>query len=126
MTEFELLELQSAYGAQFAATVMNFISILSGFLLANHFLGSKINNAQFTIMLLMYTIVMLVTGSGMYVQILDFDSTEHVLAAIDRSWPSNQVTGGLNIVVPITLLVTYIGSLLFAFTARKHQTPGRQ
>jgi hypothetical protein len=52
MTEIELLQLQSDYGEAFATTVMNFISILSGFLLANHFLGSKINNTQFIIMLL--------------------------------------------------------------------------
>ena len=122
MSEFELLQLQNEYNEAFASMVMNFISILSGFLLANHFLGSKINSVQFLVMLLTYTVVMLVTAAGVYIAILNFESTERALAELSRSWPSNQKVSDIDILVSITLLVTYLGSLLFAFTSRGRQS----
>jgi len=121
MSEFELLTLQLYYKELVSSNIMNFISILSGFLLANHFLGQKINTIQFTIMLLTYTVVMLVTGVGIQDAIAELYSAERALAEMSRTWSTNQ-TGEQTLPINVTLILTYIGSIYFAFTTRKQQS----
>ncbi len=64
MTEYELLQLQATYEEALGTNIMNYISILSGYLLASYFLGNKISKAQFVILTLTYSVIMLLTASA--------------------------------------------------------------
>ena len=61
MTEHEILQNYYACSDMMATYAMNFISILSGYLLATYFLGSKLAGIQFIILTLSYIFVMCVT-----------------------------------------------------------------
>lgn len=115
------MPLQLYYKDLVASNVMNFISILSGFFLANHFLGYKINIAQFIIMILTYTVVMLVTAIGTQDAIEELYSAEIALTEMKRTWVSNQ-TEDYSVTINITFFLTYLGSIYFALTARKQQS----
>ena len=52
MNEYEILDIQSAYVAALGVDIMNFISILSGYLLASYFLGAKLKISQFIVLTL--------------------------------------------------------------------------
>jgi hypothetical protein len=119
MTEFELLQLQISYNEAIASYTMNFVSILSGYLLANHFLGHKITRMQFIIMTLTYSFVMLLTTAAVYQAVQEWFLAEQILSKIDRSWESVDRDGTLAIPMVVSLLITYCGSLYFAFTSRK-------
>lgn len=125
MTEYELLELQNTYLEAFAAYVMNFISIVSGFLLANHFLGRKITSAQFYVMTLAYTYVILITIVGCYNATINFNLVEQTLGEMDRTFPTTYGEDIFSIPQTIAMIMTFFGSLYFAHTSRKrHETAG--
>ncbi len=117
---YELLQLQATYDEAIATYIMNFISILSGYLLANHFLGSRINTAQFVIMTVTYTFIMCLTAVATYHAIELYHLAEVALEELDRSWVSTinrDTTMGLQLVM--ALAVTYLGSLYFSLTSRR-------
>ena len=120
MTEYELLQLQMGYSEAISNYVMNFVSILSGFLLANHFLRNKITTSQFIIMTLTYTFVMLLITFAMYQANREWFLAEQTLGKIDRSWGSiNYQDGTMAIPMVIAMLVAYCGSIYFALTSRR-------
>ena len=58
MTEYEILQIQAMYVDTLNSNFMNFISILSGYLLASYFLGIKITISQFVILTVAYIFIM--------------------------------------------------------------------
>ena len=120
MTEYELLQLQAAYDEAIATYIMNFISILSGYLLANHFLGLRITKAQFLIMTATYTFVMALTSLAAYNAIEQYHLAEDTLAGLNRSWDSSYGRArSLAVPLLMALFITYIGSIYFSITSRK-------
>ena len=121
MTEYELLQLQESYDESIATYIMNFISILSGYLLANHFLGSRISTAQFIIMTATYTFAMGLTTSATFNALEKYHLAERALNELDRTWAST-VEGASYLVWPlmIALVITYFGSLYFSLASRRH------
>jgi hypothetical protein len=120
VTEYELLQLQASYDEAIATYIMNFISILSGYLLANHFLGSRINTSQFVIMTITYTFVMCLTTLATYNAIEQYHLAERTLNELDRSWVSTVDRGSyLMLPLAIALVITYLGSLYFSLTSRR-------
>lgn len=69
MTEHELIQNYYACSDLMASYVINFTSILSGYLLATYFLGKKITIVQFSILTLSYLFVMSVTIFAIYMRI---------------------------------------------------------
>jgi len=121
MTEFELQTLKVYFNEATASYIMNFISILSGYVLANHILGTKITRTQFTIFTFAYSIIMIVIILAVYTSTREWYSAEEALNKINRTWASQFTIGGASmaIISTTTLFVTYLGSLYFALTTRK-------
>ena len=69
MTEYELINLYYVANEQIASYAMNFVSILSGYLLATYFLGNKINSTQYYILTLSYLAVMLATVMASFMRV---------------------------------------------------------
>jgi hypothetical protein len=75
-------------------------------------------------MTLTYSFVMLLTTAAVYQAVQEWFLAEQTLSKIDRSWESvNNRDGTLAIPMVVALLITYCGSLYFAFTSRKRREP---
>ena len=80
MTEYEIIQNYYACADLMASYVINFMSILSGYLLATYFLGKKITGVQFLILTLSYLFVMVVTIFAIYMRIKE---TFYLAAQLD-------------------------------------------
>ena len=90
MTEYEILDLQATYVAALGSDIMNFISILSGYLLASYFLGDKLRFSQFVILTLSYTIIMLMVIASIVTDYDEIRAAESVLENMSRKWETQK------------------------------------
>ena len=124
MTEYEILQIQAMYVDTLNSNFMNFISILSGYLLACYFLGAKINLSQFLILTLAYTFIMITNTFSVIITYNQLFETEVALQELGRTWESqyslSNIDDGLAIKYPaaIAQIVILIGSIYFAVMSR--------
>lgn len=119
MTEYELIQVQHLNIELVSNCLINFVSIMSGYLLANYILGNKLSAVQFAILTMVYTAAMAMIIIANYNGFMEWFSAEQVLLTMDRTWPA--LHRGGNVVVPVsfTYLAAYFGSLYFAYTTRR-------
>jgi hypothetical protein len=124
MTEYEILQIQAMYVDTLNSNFMNFISILSGYLLACYFLGAKIKLSQFIILTLAYTFITLSNTFSIIVTFNQIFETEVALQELGRTWESqyalSNIDDGLAIKYPAALLqfTMLVGSVYFAIMNR--------
>jgi hypothetical protein len=124
MTEYEILQIQAMYVDTLNSNFMNFISILSGYLLACYFLGGKIKLSQFLILTLAYTFIMITNTFAVIITYNQIFETEWALQELGRTWESqyslSNIDDGLAVKYPAALLQIsiLIGSIYFAITSR--------
>jgi hypothetical protein len=117
MTEYEILDLQASYVAALGADIMNFISIMSGYLLASYFLGSKLRLSQFIVLTLTYSIIMLVVMGSIMTDYAEIQATESVLQGMGRSWETQKVFS-VKYAVLGSHIIVFLGSIYFAVMSR--------
>lgn len=123
MTEYEILQIQAMYVDTLGSNIMNFISILSGYLLASYYLGAKLNISQFVVLTLTYIVVMttvIFSVTTTYDQIWE---TELALQELGRTWESKYLpsTGdalAIKYPVAISQIAALMGSIYFAVVSR--------
>jgi hypothetical protein len=124
MTEYEILQIQAMYVDTLNSNFMNFISILSGYLLACYFLGGKIKLSQFLILTLAYAFIMMTNTFAVITTYNQIFETEVALQELGRTWESqyslSNIDDGLAIKYPAALsqIVILIGSIYFAIMSR--------
>jgi hypothetical protein len=93
---------------------MNYATILSGYLVANHFVGEKLSSLQFWIMTITYSIFILATLS------MEFIVLQNLIGIAERIYEGETLEPKLvsSYLLTITMLVVFIGSLLFAYSIR--------
>ena len=121
MLEIELIELQRTMGDGLQSLFMNFVTFLSGYMIANHYIGAQISKAQFGVLNSIYSVLVLSVASAMYTLTHNQAAVSARLREIDRtidiSLPTSFIPPELMVSVLIALM--YSGSIYFAFTARK-------
>jgi hypothetical protein len=124
MTEYEILQIQAMYVDTLNSNFMNFISILSGYLLACYFLGGKIKLSQFLILTIAYTFIMITNTFAVIITYNQIFETEVALQELGRTWESqyslSNIDDGLAVKYPAALLqiAIVIGSIYFAIMSR--------
>jgi hypothetical protein len=127
MTEYELLQLQATYEEALGTNIMNYISILSGYLLASYFLGNKISKAQFVILTLTYSVIMLLTASATVINFSEVFAIEIKLQEISRTFPSQKITQTgieteiVRYIIATTQALTFLGSIYFSLISRRSE-----
>ena len=107
------------YAAKSIGVYMNYITMLSGYLIASYFIAKNLTKLQFTILNVVYTAVAVLT-------LLTFNraiyQSEVVFAKISDSAATlvfqNPIVN-LGNVSSLTIIVMYIVSIIFAFSIRK-------
>ena len=128
MTEYEILDLQATYVAALGSDIMNFISILSGYLLASYFLGDKLRLSQFVVLTVSYTIIMLIVIASIVTDYDEIRAAESVLENMSRTWetqkpfPSKEVTDLLKYTVVGASVLIFLGSIYFSIMSRVRNT----
>jgi hypothetical protein len=119
MSEKDLIDLFYAANELLSAYVMNFISIMSGYLLATYFLGSKLSKFQFAILTTSYTIVMLITITAIYSRLAEI---EFIISDLDSmeipSSPYYYMPETEIVLIPAHFAIL-AGSIYFGFSARR-------
>jgi hypothetical protein len=124
MTEYEILQIQAMYVDTLNSNFMNFISILSGYLLASYFLGIKITFSQFVILTVAYIFIMATNTFAIIITYNQIFETEIALLELGRTWDSQYSLSGINdglaIKYPAAILQIAIimGSVYFAIKSR--------
>jgi hypothetical protein len=120
MTEYEILDLQATYVAALGTDIMNFISILSGYLLASYFLGAKLRVSQFTVLTLTYSIIMLVVMAAIITDYGEIQAAESFLLNVERTWETQKVfpTEAAKYSVIGAQIFVFLGSIYFAIVSR--------
>ena len=124
MTEYEILQIQAMYVDTLNSNFMNFISILSGYLLASYFLGIKITISQFVILTVAYIFIMATNTFAIIITYNQIFETEIALLELGRTWESQYSLSGINnglaIKYPAAILqvAIIIGSVYFAIKSR--------
>ena len=124
MTEYEILQIQAMYVDTLNSNFMNFISILSGYLLACYFLGGKIKLSQFLILTIAYTFIMITNTFAVIITYNQIFETEVALQELGRTWESqyslSNIDDGLAVKYPAALLQIsmVVGSIYFAIMSR--------
>jgi hypothetical protein len=124
MTEYEILQIQAMYVDTLNSNFMNFISILSGYLLASYFLGIKITFSQFVILTVAYIFIMATNTFAIIITYNQIFETEIALLELGRTWDSQYSLSGINdglaIKYPAAILqiAIIIGSVYFAIKSR--------
>ena len=120
MTEYEILDLQATYVAALGTDIMNFISILSGYLRASYFLGAKLRVSQFVILTLTYSTIMLVVMAAIITDYDELLAAESVLKNMERTWETQKTFPGeaIKYVVIGAQFAVLLGSIYFAVIAR--------
>jgi len=118
MSEYELLDLYYTANDLMADYIMNFVSILSGYLLATHFLGSRITRIQFLILTLSYLAVMGITVQGIYVRGIELISITSEMNNLDLGWwTSFRTEAGSMVILMGAHLLILAGSLYFGYSS---------
>jgi len=120
MTEYEMLDLQATYVAALGTDIMNFISILSAYLLASYFLGAKLRLSQFIIFTITYSIIMLVVMAAIITDYREVLAAEAVLQNLERTWETQKTfpAEAVLYVVMGAQFVVFLGSIYFAVMTR--------
>ena len=118
MTEYELINLFYVSNEAITTLIMNFVTILSGYLIASHYLARKITVGQFSIMTTVYTITMLVTIYAAYERMQESSMLINAIREIDGLWKPSIQDDAANVVVLAAFLLSFIGSIYFALKSR--------
>lgn len=119
MTEFEMLALLNNYYDSISSTFINFISVLSGYLIANYFVASKLTTFQYWLMNLVYT-----TLNALFIY-LEFE-------ILTRWWLMQEelIRAGPSVDMPevgylavfsllLIMILIFAGSLVFSLSCRR-------
>ena len=124
MSEYEILDLQASYVAALGTDIMNFISILSGYLLASYFLGDKLRLSQFVVLTATYSIIMLIVIASIATDYEEIRAAESALEDMKRTWetrkpfPSKEGTDVLKYSVIGASVLIFLGSIYFSIVSR--------
>ena len=124
MTEFEILQIQAMYVDTLNANFMNYISILSGYLIASYFLGSKLKLTQFVILTVGYIYIMVTNTFAVLTQYNLIFEAEFALQKMDRTWQSQYLLSNadngltLKYLAVIAQILVTIGSVYFSLKCR--------
>ena len=119
MSEYELTNLYCVCAEALTTYIMNFITILSGYLLASHYLGNKLNTLQFWIMTMVYALAIGVTVGATYTKMTEMIIIEDLITAMDGFLtPTIGTVYQYRLVVSSAYLLAFIGSIYFAFKSR--------
>ncbi len=116
MTEYELLDIYYTTNDSLATYIMNFVSILSGYLLATYFLGKGITKSQFLILTLSYLAIMIITMQGIYSRGIEIIS---IIGKMDTAelgwWISFQTQSESMVILLCAHFLILAGSLYFGY-----------
>ena len=118
MSEYELLDIYYTANDSLAAYIMNFVSILSGYLLATYFLGKRITKSQFLILTLSYLAIKGITIMGIYVRNLELIGITSQIDSLEMDWwmSFRAETESMAILMCAHMLIL-AGSLYFGFSS---------
>lgn len=120
MSEYELLDIYYTANDSLAVYIMNFVSILSGYLLATYFLGRKISASQFSILTLSYLAIMGITIQGIYVRVIELISITDEIDGLEMSWWMSYRTETESAVILLSAhLLILAGSLYFGYSSTR-------
>ena len=124
MTEYELLDIYYTANDSLATYIMNFVSILSGYLLATYFLGKRITKSQFLILTFSYLAIMIITIQGIYARGIEIISIVRKLDSAELDWWMSFNTQASSMVILLCAhLLILAGSLYFGFlSVRKSES----
>jgi len=118
MSEYELIEIYYIANDSLATYIMNFFSILSGYLLATYFLGKRITSVQFLILTFSYLTIMGITIQGVYVRVLELIAITGEIERVELGWWMSYRTESASLVLLMgAQLLILAGSLYFGFSS---------
>ena len=119
MSEKDLIELFYAANELLSTYVMNFISIMSGYLLATYFLGSKLSKFQFAILTTSYIIIMLITIAAIHSRLAEIEFIISGLHGMEiPSSPYYYMPATAIVLIPAHVAIL-AGSVYFGFSTRR-------
>ena len=118
MTEYELINLFYVSNEAITTLIMNFVSILSGYLIASHYLGRKITIGQFSIMTAVYMITMFITIYAAYERMQEASMYINAIREVKGLWEPSMQDDTANVVVLGAFFLSFIGSIYFALKSR--------
>ena len=121
MTEFELAQLVDMYLTHSTNASVNYATILSGYLVANYFVGRKLSSLQFWIMSTAYSIFILATVSQVFGNIDGANRVLEQLHELNGVLPVSEPNPILNYLMTIVMLAVFMASLLFAYSIRSQK-----
>lgn len=120
MSEYELLDIYYTANDHLATYIMNFVSIMSGYLLATYFLGARLSRTQFLILTLSYLVVMTVTIQGIYARAVELIGIVDQVYSLELEWWSSFHTERTSMTILIGAhLLTLAGSIYFGYSSVK-------
>ena len=118
MSEYELLDIYNSTGNSLAMYIMNFVSILSGYLLATYFLGARLSKIQFSILTFAYLAVMGITILGIFVKGLELGAITSEIDSLELEWwISFPAEAWAMVVIMGAHVLTLFGSLYFGYSS---------
>lgn len=119
MSEIELLQMFEMYSGKSIGVYMNYITMLSGYLIASHFIAKNLTKLQFSIMNTVYTAVSILIVLVFNRAIYQAEVVASKLLEIDRVLVFENPIGNLGYASSFTIVVMYFVSIVFAFSVRK-------
>ena len=129
MTEFELALLFSEYLNTANFIFSNFMALVFAMLTASFFLAHRMERWVAVIFLVLYTIGVILTGSGVLFAFSDFAALgahihENAAGSEDLAWlgpagPGGAGIGAMPVMIAVLLTLTYLGSLGFFIVVRR-------
>jgi hypothetical protein len=92
MSEYQLIDIYYTANDSLANLIMNFVSILSGYLLATYFLGNKITKGQFLILTTSYLAIMGITIQAIYTRIEELSYITRETESLQLDWWTTHAT----------------------------------
>ena len=118
MTEYELINLFYVCNEAITTLIMNFVAILSGYLIASHYLGRQITIIQFIIMTTVYSISMLITIYAAYERMQEAVMLTNAIREVEGLWEPDFQQNSANVIVLSAFFLSFVGSVYFAFASR--------
>lgn len=119
MSEFELLQMFEVYAAKSIGVYMNYITMLSGYLIASYFIAKNLTKLQFSILNVVYTAVAILTLLTFNRAIYQSEVVFSKLSESETTLVFQNPIVSLGNVSSLTIIVMYIVSIIFAFSIRK-------
>jgi len=120
MSEYEILDIYYTANDHLATYIMNFVSILSGYLLATYFLGVRLSRTQFLILTVSYIAIMIITIQGIYARSLELMGIVGQVYDLDLEWWASFHTDATAVYILIGVhFLTLAGSIYFGYSSVK-------